>query len=403
MPAYLIITALLLFLIFLLAGTFRKTKKKWIFFSLSALSLLACIVLISVTDWSLSNFGFEADEKTESIVTEKEKVAKQKKPPVEEKEQNEDKPAGSPAPPPTEPVLPQQKEELTAPEPSDPSPAPSAKIAVPANGSVNYSVISGDTLWSIAERADVTISDIKRWNNLRSDIIYIGQVLKLYGKNNEPALPVDPEPAPEPQRPVTGPASMMISHGNLQQREIALTFDAGSDIAGIQILDILQKHHVKATFFLTGKWVEKFPEYAKRIVNEGHEIGNHSYSHPDAVQVSSSTFVEDIKKAEQIIKSTTGVSPAPYFRFPYGSYNQSALKAVSSAGYQYSIQWSLDTIDWQQPSADVIVSRIQTGASNGDIILMHIGGINTPSAVDQAIPLLQEQSYQLVTLSQVLN
>jgi peptidoglycan/xylan/chitin deacetylase (PgdA/CDA1 family) len=168
-------------------------------------------------------------------------------------------------------------------------------------------------------------------------------------------------------------------------------------------LDVLKKHNVKATFFLTGSWADKFPSYAKRMAVEGHDIGNHTFSHPDAVNTNTNIFVQDIIKAEEAIKRATGVTPRPYFRFPFGSYNAAALKAVGGAGYPYSIQWTIDTIDWQQPSVDVIISRIQSGASNGDIILMHIGGINTPEAVDRVIPILKSMGYTLVTLTELLD
>lgn len=108
-------------------------------------------------------------------------------------------------------------------------------------------------------------------------------------------------------------------------------------------------------------------------------------------------------KAEEAIKKTTGISPRPFFRFPYGSSNATALKALGESGYPYSIHWSLDTIDWQQPSIEVIVSRIETGASNGDIILMHIGGMNTAEAVDMVIPILKALGYELVTVGELLD
>ncbi|MDF2903034.1 MAG: putative polysaccharide deacetylase, partial [Bacillus sp. (in: firmicutes)] len=270
---------------------------------------------------------------------------------------------------------------------------------VPENGTINYTVVKGDTLWGIATRAGVTVTKLKQWNSLSSDVIYVGQVLKIYGENIEPQPPTNPSTHVTPPNTAT---SVLFSHGILSQKEIALTFDAGSDIAGIGILDVLKKYNIKATFFLTGKWAEKFPGYAKRIVVEGHEIGNHSYSHPDPVKISTNTLVQEINDAEHAIITATGKSPRPYFRFPYGSYNATALKAVGTAGYPISIQWSLDTIDWQQPTSAVIISRIETGASNGDIILMHIGGINTPEAVDKIIPILSTKGYKLVTLSELL-
>lgn len=291
-------------------------------------------------------------------------------------------------------------EEPTDENPGDPSPAEPEIITVPENGTLDYKVIKGDTLFSIAQRANLTVNKLKQWNNLTSDTIYVDQILKIYGKNVEPPPPV--EPPKEEKPPITAP-SVIINNGSLQQKEIALTFDAGSDAIGIGVLDVLKKHNVKATFFLTGSWADKFPSYAKRIVVDGHDIGNHTYSHPDAVKTNSTIFVQDIIKAEEAIKRATGVTPRPYFRFPFGSYNADALKTVGGAGYPYSIHWTLDTIDWQQPSVEVIVSRIRSGASNGDIILMHIGGINTPAAVDQVIPLLKGMGYNLVTLTQLLN
>ena len=396
---------------------FRKTRKKWIYFSLSLVSFLAGISLITISVWKYADFG--PVEKTGTTISEKNKIDTSE---PKDKSDSTDPNKGSTEENKTEkeepaieekneqPVVPSQPIQTT-PEPKTPEPSttPSApienapvKIAIPDNGSVNYTVIKGDTLWSISTRANVNVSKIKEWNHLTSDLIYVGQALILYGKNNEPAIIQNPTNPATPDTPVNTAPSKLITQGNLQQKEMAFTFDAGSDIAGIQILEVLKKYNVKATFFLTGKWVEKFPDYAKQIANAGHEIGNHSYSHPDAIKISSSSLIQEINQADQIIRTVTGISPKPYFRFPYGSYTQSVLNTVGEAGYPYSIQWSLDTIDWQQPSADVIVSRIESGASNGDIVLMHIGGIHTPEAIDRVIPILQKKGYQLVTLSQIL-
>jgi peptidoglycan/xylan/chitin deacetylase (PgdA/CDA1 family) len=387
MTGIIMILTVMIFSLFLVLGVvshFQKKSGKWIYFTLTALSLIAFVFMVFFLNWDLSKPGQSNPD-----------------PPVTETPDNGNEDPGKENPPPEnptdeEPASEDPKDE----EPTDSPPAEPAKIIVPENEAVDYKVVAGDTLWSIAQRADLTVAKIKQWNNLTSDTIFIGQILKLYGKNVEPPPPTAP---PKEETPPTTAPSVIISNGSVQQKEIALTFDAGSDAIGIAILDVLKKHNVKATFFLTGSWADKFPSYSKRMAVEGHDIGNHTYSHPDAVNTNSNIFVQDIIKAEEAIKSATGVTPRPYFRFPFGSYNAAALKAVGGAGYPYSIQWTIDTIDWQQPSVEVIISRIQTGASNGDIILMHIGGINTPEAVDRVIPILKSMGYTLVTLTELLD
>lgn len=134
------------------------------------------------------------------------------------------------------------------------------------------------------------MNKIKQWNGLSSDKILAGQIIKLYGKDIEPAVLTNP-PSKETTSSIS---SVMTYHGNVKQKKIALTFDAGSDIAGHSILDVLKKHNVKATFFLTGKWVEKFPSYVRQIAEDGHEIGNHSYSHLDSLKISGSELKQEI-------------------------------------------------------------------------------------------------------------
>ena len=388
-----------LFLVLAVVSHVQKKSGKWIYFTLTALSLIAFVIMLFFLNWDLSKPG---QNNPDPPVTEtpnngdgdpgKENPSEENPPPVNptDEDPKDEEPAGE------DPKDENPKDE----EPTDPPPAEPTKIIIPESGTVDYKVVPGDTLWSIAQRADLTVAKIKQWNNLTSDNIFVGQILKLYGKNVEPPPPAEP---PKEETPPTTAPSVIISNGSVQQKEIALTFDAGSDAIGIAILDVLKKHNVKATFFLTGSWADKFPSYAKRMAVEGHDIGNHTFSHPDAVNTNTNIFVQDIIKAEEAIKRATGVTPRPYFRFPFGSYNAAALKAVGGAGYPYSIQWTIDTIDWQQPSVDVIISRIQSGASNGDIILMHIGGINTPEAVDRVIPILKSMGYTLVTLTELLD
>ncbi|WP_051633725.1 polysaccharide deacetylase family protein [Bacillus sp. UNC41MFS5] len=379
----LILLSILLFSVSLVLGVVSQVHRKSgkeVYYSLATICLGCVVFLLFFYNWNLT--ALRNGKPVDSPKTEAPSGPGQN---VDGKDPEKENPADEEHPPSVEP------EE----EPNDPEPTTPEQIILGDNEIVEYKVVKGDTLFSIATRAEVTVEKIKQWNNLSSDAIYVGQILKLYGKNVEPTPPKqDPPP--------TTASSVIISEGSPQQKQISLTFDAGSDAVGIRILDVLKKHNVKATFFLTGKWVEKYPGLAKKIAEAGHEIGNHSYSHPDAVKTTANALKQDIIKAEVAIKEATGKSPQPYFRFPFGSYNSAALKIVGAAGYPFSIQWSLDTIDWKQPDTEVIISRIKTGASNGDIILMHIGGINTPEAVDQVIPWLKGQGYQLVPLSILL-
>jgi peptidoglycan/xylan/chitin deacetylase (PgdA/CDA1 family) len=395
MVKILILFTLLLFSVFLILGVVsfvKKTGGKWIYLALSALCLSGVIFMLFNLDWSFFDSG-----KSEQTTLPRTEIPSENGQPNETDPNKENTPKEE-SPPAEEP----SDEVPSVNVPAAPKPNVPEKIVLPDNGTVNYRVAKGDTLWSIATRAKLTVENIKQWNALPTNVINVGQLLKLYGKNAEQLPSIEPAKQDPPPPPTTA-SSVLISNGSIQKKEIALTFDAGSDIVGIGILDVLKKHNVKATFFLTGKWVEKYPSYALRITAEGHDVGNHSYSHPDAVKTTAGAFKQDIIKAEQAIIKGTGESPQPYFRFPFGSYNAGALKTVGEAGYPSSIQWSLDTIDWQQPSVAVIISRIETGASNGDIILMHIGGINTPEAVDKVIPWVKAQGYQLVTVSDLLD
>lgn len=198
-------------------------------------------------------------------------------------------------------------------------------------------------------------------------------------------------------------SSKLIINGNKKYKQISLTYDSGfHDNETIEILGVLKKHNIKATFFLTGVWVEKFPGLAKLICEEGHEIGNHSYDHPNMTDLSSYEIIENILKGEKIIKNTTGINPRPLFREPFGAWNKKVFQAVGEAGYRYSIYWSIDTIDWKLPPTRVIVNRILKKAKNGDIVLMHMAGNNTAKATDIAVINLKSFGFKFVTISELL-
>lgn len=186
--------------------------------------------------------------------------------------------------------------------------------------------------------------------------------------------------------------------------QVIITYDCGGDSEGATaaILDVLKKHEVNATFFLTGQWVERYPLLAKRIAQENHEIGNHSYSHPDFTQLTEDEIIKEVRQSELIIKEVTGIDSKPIIRLPYGSFNNEALKIVGSMGYLYSIQWSIDPKDWELPPAENIVNIILEHISNGAIILLHNHGISTATASDIFIPRLKEQNYRFMTVGNLI-
>lgn len=191
-----------------------------------------------------------------------------------------------------------------------------------------------------------------------------------------------------------------IYQGSSRNKEIALTVNVFWGEEHIpQMLDILKENNVKATFYLGGTWVKKFPELAARIAREGHEIGSHGYSHPHPDQLSKSANLRDIQKAEDIIYQATGIRPR-LFAPPYGERGPSVLQAADEASYT-TILWSVDTIDWQLPPPEVVVDRVVQKAHNGAIVLMHPTA-PTVKALPQIIQKLKKEGYQLVTVPKLL-
>jgi len=196
--------------------------------------------------------------------------------------------------------------------------------------------------------------------------------------------------------------SQLIIKGNTIKKHIAFTYDCGfDDSETATILDVLQEHHIKCTFFITGFWALNFPELTQRIAAEGHEIGNHSFEHPDMRNISYDDMIKTVKEGEEAILGVTGARP-DLFRHPFGHWNDEVLRAVGEAGYKYSIYWSIDTIDWKLPSMQTIVNRILKNAVNGDIVLLHIAGNNTTAATDKAVENLKARGFSFVTVSEIL-
>lgn len=198
-------------------------------------------------------------------------------------------------------------------------------------------------------------------------------------------------------------ASTVVERGQTQCRQVALTFDAGSTAVSAQgIMDALAAHRVRSTFFLTGLWTDDFPDLAAQISARGHEVGNHTNSHPDMTTITTSQMRTELRTGEAKIINTTGLNPRPLWRPPYGSYNATVLTVAGEEGYPWTIMWDIDTLDWQQPPAQTIVDRVLNRVQPGSIVLMHMGGDNTAAAVSQMLPQLEQRGYMMVTVGEVL-
>ncbi len=200
-----------------------------------------------------------------------------------------------------------------------------------------------------------------------------------------------------------GTLSQPIYKVKTKDKIAALTFDIswGTEVPG-PVLDILKEHNIKSTFFLSGPWAKKYPEYPKRLVADGHEIASHGNQHINLDQESEATIKAEINTAQQSIEEITGKAPH-FIRTPNGAWNDKVIDIANELNYQI-IQWSVDSLDWRKPGVDAIVSRVLDNIHPGAIILMHASDtcLQTPEALPKVLEGLQEKGYTLVTVSELL-
>ncbi len=165
------------------------------------------------------------------------------------------------------------------------------------------------------------------------------------------------------------------------------------------ILETLKKHQVYATFFLEGRWVKNNPKLAKMIVEAGHEVGNHSYSHPDMKSLQTSKVRDELKRTNDIIEVTTG-EKVKWFAPPSGSYRDEVVEIADEMDMR-TIMWSVDTIDWQKPSPDVLIDRVMGKMHKGAIVLMHPTA-STANALNALIVQVKEKELRLGTVSSLV-
>lgn len=190
---------------------------------------------------------------------------------------------------------------------------------------------------------------------------------------------------------------------NTDEKKIAISFDAawGNEDTR-QILDILKNNDVKATFFMTGEWIEKYPEDVKAIYAEGHELGNHSMNHLQMSTLPYEECITELQEPHNMVKELTGYD-MKVFRPPYGDYNNTLIDAAQSINYS-TIQWDVDSLDWKDYGVESIIDTVcnHKHLGKGSIILMHNGATHTASALETLIKNLKNQGYTFVTISELI-
>ena len=186
-----------------------------------------------------------------------------------------------------------------------------------------------------------------------------------------------------------------------EEKKVALTINCAWENTDIdKILNSLKEYNVKVTFFVVGDFAKKYPESVKAIYDAGHEIGNHSFTHPHVNNLSLEDNVKQINDCNNLVKEITGLTPMLY-RAPYGEYNDTVIKASKQAN-MYAIQWNVDSLDYTDLSKEDMWKRIEKGVNPGSIILMHSGTKNTADALGYIIENLQNMKYDIVKVSDLI-
>jgi peptidoglycan/xylan/chitin deacetylase (PgdA/CDA1 family) len=214
-----------------------------------------------------------------------------------------------------------------------------------------------------------------------------------------------PEPGAEAasQKAPLGQTPVELTRGSRGGSEVALTFDAGASGDPTRaILKALDDADVKATFFLTGKWCERYPYLVREIVSAGHEIGNHTYDHKDLTKLTDAEIADELKRADEAVYAAAGVHTIGYFRPPLGARNKHVLEVAAQNGYR-SAYWSLDSLDSVQAgiTSAQIRDRVLGKPAAGDIVLMHCGSEETSRALPEILKGLKARGYRSVRVSEL--
>lgn len=304
-------------------------------------------------------------------------------------------PSASPAPTqlptlaPTEQIVPSAAPAPTA-APTVPPPSPTAPAI---SGYLGHVLAEGEALADIAAAAGSSAELIARYN-------------RLTGAGEAGRALIVPQLAGQPATLASQP--LLVRRGSPARPWVALTLDAGAGAAPVpDMLATLRERGVRITFFLTGKWIGENPELTRQIVADGHEIANHTQSHPDMRNLSDAAMRAELADTEALLEATAGASTRPLFRPPYGAYDERVLRLVVAEGY-LPVYWTLDSLDSVgEPKTPAFLVERVTGALSpeqlrGAIILAHCGSQPTAEALPAILDRFAALGLEVRTLSEVL-
>ncbi|AOY75041.1 LysM peptidoglycan-binding domain-containing protein [Clostridium formicaceticum] len=268
-----------------------------------------------------------------------------------------------------------------------------------------YTVKKGDSLYKIAQTLGISMTSLAETNGLENwNMLYVGQTLKL------PKTATQPEPDFQystAQLARTYPDTFYL-RGSANTNKIALTFDDGpNEKYTSQILEALKQYNVPATFFVLGSKVEQHPEVIRRMVKEGHVVGNHTWIHPDLRKVSESRLISEMQRTEDVVYQATGLRTA-LMRPPYGAVLPQVIEGLKGLDYKV-INWSVDSVDWRDQNVDQILINTLPDVRQGGILLFHDAGgegetrAATVAVLPELIYTLKAQGYEFVTVDELLN
>ena len=187
-----------------------------------------------------------------------------------------------------------------------------------------------------------------------------------------------------------------------EKKQVAISFDAawGNDDTE-ELISILKEYDVPATFFVVGAWVDKYPESVEALHKAGHQIQNHSNTHPHMPQLSREQMKDEINSCNEKIAKITGVTPT-LLRPPYGDYDNALIETMNELK-MYTIQWDVDSLDWKEnASPESICHRVTSKVKNGSIVLFHNDADHTPAALPNILKCLKDEGYEFVFISDLI-